>query len=248
MAAWTDVELRAIAEGDKAADSPGLIPAGLTGADQIAWRAGFARGWNGLGESARAEGHPKAPFKAGWQAGFTIAKAAARGYEEARERLEVALALLDCPWATWSSVQRDAFEDGVECGRRGLIPTPTLRYRGRLREQDAIWWLGWRDGFAIMTGKAAQVERHPVTEPSPVGIALSIKTEDSPRPPRSGVERQRAYRTRRKTRSIDIGEETYELLRRLCQRNGCTVNDALRLALQTVLTSGYANRSRNDAD
>ena len=53
--AWTEAELRAIAEGEAAADNSGVIPGGLPAPEHAAWRQGYARGWNGLGQPRQVD-------------------------------------------------------------------------------------------------------------------------------------------------------------------------------------------------
>jgi len=72
--AWTSVELRAIADGEAAADVAGVIPPGLKVLNHDAWRAGYARGWSGLGDSGQPVSYAKSSFREGWKLGMRSQK------------------------------------------------------------------------------------------------------------------------------------------------------------------------------
>jgi hypothetical protein len=156
--AWTAAELRAIEEGLQAADIAGVVPEALTDADREAWRQGYARGWNGLGDDSKAIDLKKcqpsrASWQAGWRAGYVVCKAAARTYTRRvhDEMLERTIPLVVSHRSRWTEAQADAYDDGVAAGRKGLISLPAPRYRGRLRNLAPFWNLGWPVGLRLMS-------------------------------------------------------------------------------------------------
>lgn len=311
--AWTSIELRAIALGEAAADSLGMIPQHLTGGDRTAWRAGFGRGWAGLTKGARVDVPKLAPFQDAWREGhrkgMEVCKAAADGYKI--EWDPRALTVVQRGRAAWSQEQADAYDDGYRVGSEGFNSAKMpLRYRGPLQSHITMWLWGQTHGrkgyepdgsgrprqakateVAEAVGNQPNGRRHPVTpggpvppnaqaNPLPVAEDIRDRHEDGrhpvtqrsrSEPPReqtppingvarhrpdedchrvtvparsastpdrkaeSGVERQRAYRARRRSRSIDISEETHALLRQLRDLRGVRLDEALRIALRAAL-------------
>ena len=83
-------------------------------------------------------------------------------------------------------------------------------------------------------------KRHRVTESAE---AASLPAREAPA---TGAERQRAYRARRRSRSIDVSWETHTLLRQLQALRGVQVDQALQLALRAALGEATKKPSARD--
>jgi hypothetical protein len=241
---WTPAELRAIAEGEQAADEPGVIPKDMFGDQRAAWRQGYARGWNCLADSRQVDlpQHrcAKSAWRAGWQVGYKVCAHAEKGYtrEVHGQMLDAAGEFDGADQRCWSQAQIDAYDDGVVCGLRGLIPMPTKRYQGRLIAFASIWNLGWAVGLDLLRQIHAERSRRRLEKAAQEAQRVEAIPEND-RASKSdtrltGTERQRAYRRRRRLVTIEISGETHELLRQLCMREGTSNEELLRSLLEAA--------------
>ncbi|WP_143021017.1 hypothetical protein [Belnapia rosea] len=316
--------MRAIEEGLRAADAPGVIPASLTGGEREAWRQGYARGWNTLGDGSKAiDLKELRPFRASWQAGckagLAVGRAAASTYtaKVRDEMFDRTLALVHEGHERWTQEQRDGYDDGVAAGRKGLVNVPTRRFRGFFRGAAPFWYLGWRVGQELMgphddllrrtaelrerearlekasvdlrareeaeklaieeadaiaesdrrfkvrrrlrarhaearaqAGKrgvevgaerqhggadGAEAEGAPRLESGPASAGPDDAGPSSRKRRKSGAERQREHRARKRSVSIEISATTHASLSRLCERDGATIDRTLRVLLEAAL-------------
>jgi hypothetical protein len=240
--AWTGAELRAIAEGEAAADNSGAMPEALAEPERAAWRQGYARGWNGLGQPRQVDipEHTveRDAWSQGWQAGWAVCKAAGRGYtQRLHETLwERVLKIESFDASRWSIPESDAYHDGAAAAWVGREGFPAARYRGRLRELAMHWIAGWQDAYReLVEGDPAAARR--VAE---LRRLADLEEEAAARGatdgrPRSGAERQRAYRERRATAWVTMPAEAHAGFREASAREGTSLDRTLRPVLEAAL-------------
>ena len=241
--AWTEAELRAIAEGEAAANNSGAIPTGLPESERAAWRQGYARGWNGLGQPRQVD-IPEHTFERdawslGWQAGWAVCKAEGQGYtgrvhEVLWNRL---LKLGDVDVSRWSHPERDAYADGAAAARARLEGVPAARYRGRLLEFAQHWLGGWQDAYIeLVEGDLAAARRAAeFRRQADLEEQRATAPESASDRPRSGAERQRAYRERRATAWITLSAAAHAGFREVSSRKGTSFDRTLRSVLEAAL-------------
>ncbi len=80
-----------------------------------------------------------------------------------------------------------------------------------------------------MARRASGAPRHPVTK-------------GADQPPASGRERQRDFRRRHATKSLDVSGETHARLKALCERDGTSMDEAIRSAVEAALAQSRVDR------
>lgn len=217
--AWTAIERHAFSAAEAHAEASGVIPAGMEGPDRTAWVSGYGRGYSGLG-AGRLDDETHRPCRAawiaGWRAGIAECRSAAQGFSwlELGPVTSVALNRIGGTFDGLSRAEVDAYTVGYSAGEAGLPDRSIeIRYRGPMYDLAGYWYWGRYHGKKGIP-------------PSP---------GDETRDPVSGTDRQRAYRARRGTRSIDVSVDTHLLLRQLCDRDGVGIDAALAAALRAAL-------------
>ena len=224
--AWTGMERRAFAAAEVYAEASGVIPVGMEGPARAAWVSGYGRGFSGLGAGRlddEAHRPCRAAWIAGWRAGMAECRDAAQGfswlnvYISSRASREV-----HSDFSRLGRPEMDAYTAGYQAGAARMPKAKVeLRYRGPLRHLAGFWDVGYDEGSRGNT--------------NPDKVPIPLPGDDGKPVPATGSERQRAYRARHRHRSIDVSADTHAMLRRLCDRDGVGIDDALAAALRTAL-------------
>ncbi|MCO6415806.1 hypothetical protein JYK14_06395 [Siccirubricoccus sp. KC 17139] len=177
------------------------------------------------------------------RAGWAVREAAERGYTlRLQETLwERAFKSEGFNRSQWSASQRDAYDDGAAAAQAGLESVPVARYRGRLRKLAVYWLLGWQGRYSLLLERDAAMRRA-----GELRRQLSLKEQEGAKPgapgvprdrPKSGAERQRAYRERKAATWITMPAEAHSNYRAASVREGTGLDRTVQSVLEKALRS-----------